>query len=77
MKKIPRIDVTPVHAHRGAVAKHPVRQEKPKGVLDLDAADCVYCRLALGEGEGSGDSSEASFDGLCAWHKAHVPRGSA
>lgn len=76
MKKNPRIDVIPLHSHRAAVAKSATRPDKPKGVLDPDAANCVYCRLALGEGAADAESWEASFDGLCAWHKARTLSGS-
>jgi len=72
MKKIPRVDVTPLRGHRGTVARNATRPDKPKGILDPDAANCLYCRLALGEGAVEAGSREASFDDLCAWHKARV-----
>lgn len=76
MRKNPRVDVVPLRGHLGAVAKNITRRDKPKGVLDPDAVNCVYCRLALGEGEGDAEPWEASFDGLCAWHKARTLSGS-
>lgn len=76
MKKNPGVDVTSLRGYRGTVAKNAVRPAKPKGILDLDAANCVYCRLALGEGGADVESREASFDDLCAWHKARVLSGS-
>jgi hypothetical protein len=75
MKKNPRVDVALLHGHRGA-AVNLIRPDKPKGVLDSDAVSCFYCRLALGKGEAVAESWEASFDGLCAWHKAHALAGS-
>ena len=76
MRKNPRVDVMPLHGHRGAAAKNATRPDKPKGVLDPDAANCIYCRLALGEDAVDAESWEASFDGLCAWHKARTLSGS-
>jgi hypothetical protein len=76
MKKNPRVDVMPLQGYRGTVAKNATRPAKPKGTLDPDAANCVYCRLAFGEGAVDTESREASFDDLCAWHKARVLSGS-
>jgi hypothetical protein len=76
MKKIPRVDVTPLRGHRGTVARNATRPDKPKGILDPDAVNCVYCRLALSEGGADTELREASFDDLCAWHKARALSGS-
>lgn len=69
MKKTPRSEVN-VIAGRVAPPRQVPRYAKPLGTLDPAAADCVYCRLALGQA--AAESSEASFDTLCDWHKARV-----
>jgi hypothetical protein len=76
MKKSSRVDITPLRGHGGAVAGNATRPAKPEGILDSDATNCIYCRLALGEGAVDVGSWEASFDGLCAWHKARTLSGS-
>lgn len=75
MKKS-RVDAAPLQGYRGAVAKSAISLAQPKGVTDSDATNCVYCRLALSEGTADAESWEASFDGLCAWHKARTLSGS-
>jgi len=69
MKKTSRSDIN-VLVGRSMPPRQAPRYSKPPGRLDPDAANCVYCRLALGET--AAESSEASFDGLCDWHKARV-----
>jgi hypothetical protein len=69
MKKTSRSEAS-ILVGRAVPPRQVPRDAKPPGTLDRAAVNCVYCRLALGEA--AAESSDATFDGLCDWHKARV-----